>query len=453
MRFPRRQPRLVFRSQSVPPSNGSGPFLPPGVELWTPEHAHRRPVADLAIFHGPIGEYALLCADYSEADPVAVLVHALIQFATAVGGTPYCFAGHRKQPAVIHGLFVGASSQAGKGTAQHASQDLAIRIDPGFESRIRSGFGSGEALIAELAAEADIDQRILVMEDEFAGFLSKCKRDTSVLAPTLRSAWDGSPLENRTRSAGRLVAQKHHVGVIGHITADQLRDKMSSGDIYGGTANRLLHIWCERGELHPRGGNIPEELLAKYSQILRKHLSASRRFGRIERTPEAEDLWDSLYRRLANDTPPGLLGHVVARGRPQCLRLSLVYALADGQGTIDADHVAAASALWDYSRATAAIVYGEGTGDIKADRLLAALRDAGPDGLDSTAGHQLFGNRPGVFARVRGLLEAQGLAVTVALPSKGRPRLLTYAVPALNSQIHQIRSIDQTDQEEQGSNP
>jgi hypothetical protein len=404
------------------------PALPPGMELWTPETAPQRPVPGPGIFHGPIGQFSLECAGFSEAEPVAIHCQGLVQYGTSVGGTPHVDAGNARHPAALHVLIVGKSAKGGKGTAFTASQGMVSRAAPEIRSRTLRGFGSGEALIAELASGTD--ERLLVMEEEFGALLAKCRRDGSTLATTIRAAWDGAPLANRTRSGGKLVAEKHHVGAIGHITAVELRDRMSSVEIYGGTANRWLHIWAQKGSRRPDRGNVPQRLLDEYGNQLRVNLHQVRSTEQVSWTPEAEEMWDALDSRLYDDDPPGLLGHVVARSRPQVLRLTLVYALADGVTTIEACHVGAASALWSYSRATAAHIYGEGTGNTRADRLLTLLREAGPAGLDATAGTRLLGGQAGVFPRARNRLEGLGLAVTVEKPTRdpGRPRLVTYAL-------------------------
>ena len=44
---------------------------------------------------------------------------------------------------------------------------------------------------------------------------------------------------------------------------------------------------------------------------------------------DAEELWDKIYRPLADGQYGGLLGEVLARARPQVLRISLNYALLD----------------------------------------------------------------------------------------------------------------------------
>ena len=63
----------------------------------------------------------------------------------------------------------------------------------------------------------------------------------------------------------------------------------------------------------------------------------------------------------------------------------LTYRLLDGKDTVDACHIDAAAAFWDYSRASAQLIFGDRLGGVDADRLYAALVKARPAGLDRTA--------------------------------------------------------------------
>ena len=57
---------------------------------------------------------------------------------------------------------------------------------------------------------------------EFSETLSKMKREGNALDSTLRNAWGGRTLRNRTRR-GAMEASNTHVSVIGHITKADLR--------------------------------------------------------------------------------------------------------------------------------------------------------------------------------------------------------------------------------------
>jgi hypothetical protein len=144
---------------------------------------------------------------------------------------------------------------------------------------------------------------------------------------------------------------------------------------------------------------------------------------------------------MADDEPAGLLGAVVGRDAPQCLRLSLLYALLDGASAIDVEHVEAAWALWSYCRASAEFIFGDVTGDEIADRLLAELRRVGADGLDGTQQRDLFARHVSAarLTRAREQLERAGLAETVTIPTGGRPRLVTVALAVAHKAIKRLK--------------
>jgi hypothetical protein len=73
------------------------------------------------------------------------------------------------------------------------------------------------------------------------------------------------------------------------------------------------------------------------------------------------------------------------------VRLAALYALMNGSYEIEADHLLAALALWDYADKSARYVFGDATGDPVADRLLGALRASHGEGMTKTEISQLFG--------------------------------------------------------------
>ena len=89
------------------------------------------------------------------------------------------------------------------------------------------------------------DRRLLAFEAEFASALKAVTRDNSTLSATLRSAWDGRPLQLLTRTAPARASDAH-VTVIGHITATELRHYLTGLELANGLANRFLLICCRR---------------------------------------------------------------------------------------------------------------------------------------------------------------------------------------------------------------
>jgi hypothetical protein len=353
-------------------------------------------------------------------------------------------AGNERHPARIFVVVAGATSKGGKRTSWGITRAVLEQADPGFILRIRSGFGSGEALVDEVRDPTETDPgpgdtRLLVQESEFARLLRVAGRDGSTLSHTFRDAWDGRPLAARSR-AKTTASHSHHIGFVGHVTVEELAARLTDVETYGGFTNRFAFGLVRRSKRLPGGGNVPEHLIAHYGQRLGEVLRGARRVGSVRRASAAEGRWAQVYDALADDEPGGLLGAVLGRDAPQCLRLSLLYALLDGRDTIDVEHIDAAWALWSYFRASAAYIFGDRLGDEVADRLLLAIRTAGPDGLDATQQHQVFGRHESArrIATARELLVSKGLIVTDHEKTGGRDRLVSY--PCEESESSERRS-------------
>jgi hypothetical protein len=142
----------------------------------------------------------------------------------------------------------------------------------------------------------------------------------------------------------------------------------------------------------------------------------------MRRDAAASALWHRVYPALSAERP-GLLGAVTGRAEAQVLRLSMIYALLDGTGTVGEAHLRAALELWRYCRESVSHIFGAALGDHVADTILAALR-ANPEGLGREAIHGLF-SRHETAARIKvavAELVRSGHAALREVPTGGRPR-------------------------------
>jgi hypothetical protein len=370
---------------------------------------------------------------HTEADPAALLADSLAMFGNAVGRGPHVRVGAAEHAARLNVAQVGPTARARKGTAVAEVRPIIVRADPDWETRILGGFGSGEALIEAVSEKADpenpYDHRLLVREPELARILRVAGRDGSTLSSIVREAWDGDVLQLRVRKSV-LVARGAHVSVIGDVTVEELRRELTDTDAMNGFANRFLFVACKRSQRLPRGEQVPERTLNRLVKNVRERLDAARKCGTMKRTPAAEALWADIYNAI-DDNVGGLFGYATARAEAQMLRLSLIYALLDGDKTIDVAHVEAALAFWNYCEETAAFVFGSRLGDPVADQLLVALRDAHPEGLDRTEQSAVF-DRHQPKSRLdyaRGLLLERGLAEEESFDTPGARRHVLYATP------------------------
>ena len=412
-----------------PPVRGPGPDLSPILPL-IPQASDGWPILPGSAFYGLPGEVVRTIEAQSEADPAALLVTFLATFGAAVGRVPHAVADGAEHPARLFAVLVGETSKARKGTSWTHIRQIFLGADQWFtDERVIGGFGSGEAVVDAAADPAD--RRMLVVEPEWARILSVGRRDGSTLSPLLRQAWDGDRLAVRSRSQGSVVADDAHIAVLGHVTVEEVRAKLTDTEMANGFANRHLFCLVRRSKLLPSGGHLGDREVRQLAQRTRAALMGAREVGVLRRTRSAETLWAKMYQKMADDDPGGLLGSVIARDAAQVLRLSVTYALSAASATIDDCHVEAAWALWTYCRQSAAHIFGDACGNPLADRVLRALRDAGAEGLDGRDLDRAVGRghvSASEMQAARELLTRRGLIRTFNEETGGRPRTITVAL-------------------------
>ena len=237
------------------------------------------------------------------------------------------------------------------------------------------------------------DRRLLALEPEFVSVLKSAGREISTLSPTLRSAWDGRPLQLLTRTAPARSTDAH-IALIGHITQAELRHHLTHVELANGLANRFLLCACRRTRLLPEGGSSDPLSGTGLIRVLGGAIRHARAAGRLRLDEQARELWRHAYTQLATAQPAGIAGALCARSEAHTIRLALLYALADGEPKIKAEHLQAALALWDYAARSATWALQGATGDPLAEQIHAALQHH-PAGLSrSQISNTLQHNRP-----------------------------------------------------------
>ena len=222
-----------------------------------------------------------------------------------------------------------------------------------------------------------------------------------------------------TRSSP-LKATNPHISIIGHITVQELRARLTRTDMANGFANRFLFMLVKRSKILPFGGGALDlsELVAEV------HSAAefAQRIGRVNWAAAAEPEWIKVYPELSSGRP-GLLGALTSRAEAQVVRLALIYAILDGSPEIDVQHLRAALAVWGYAKDSTAFIFGQSLGDPIADDILRALKQAGPDGMSRTSIRDLFGRHRSAdqIGTALAMLATQGRAKGEMRASAGRP--------------------------------
>lgn len=410
------------------------------VERPAPVERDHWPVLRPEALYGLAGEVVGTIAPHTEADRAALLVTFLVLAGNEVGPETYVRIGQVRHPPRLFAVLVGESAVARKGTSFADVRSLFhVEDDPG-EYRVLKGSGSGEGLITALAERIGSlrrdddpdapprDPRMVVVESEFTSVLRVAARDGSTLSHVLRDAWDGTTLQNHTKSLRIRVPAGSMVGLIGHVTADELRAELTRTDAASGFGNRFLLAAVRRARSLP----LPISLdLRELGTDVRAAAMAGSRSGALRWSDEAEALWSEVYAaHLADvDSLGGIAAPMVARGDAQMIRLIATYAALDGAGVIRPDHVEAARAVWDYCRASTLRVFGDATGDPIADRIANAVEDT-PEGMGRREIHELLGRNYSalrVDVAVASLVRS-GRFEEVEVATAGRPRTVLIAV-------------------------
>jgi hypothetical protein len=210
------------------------------------------------------------------------------------------------------------------------------------------------------------------------------QRSGNSLTETIRKAWD-SPLFLKTENKNSpLTASQPHISLIGHITRQELLDTLKMVDLANGVANRVL--WCAAR----RTGDMPNpeflnwsnypKIVAKLQLVFRQRLANTDEPAFFGRTPEAKNYWDTLYRQLNAEKEQSTVDNALARDTSHILKIALIFAIADQQSAINAEHLKAALAVIDFCLESARWIFGRATGNRLANNILTELRRS-PKGL------------------------------------------------------------------------
>jgi hypothetical protein len=399
-------------------------------------------------YHGLAGDVVREIEPHTEADPVAILIQFLTCAGNIIGNCPYDQVEGSRHRANVFSVLVGQSSKARKGTSWDRISEIVKTADERwFSDRAKGGLSSGEGLINEVRDEFKkwngkegtweiidpgvSDKRLMVTEPEFAGALVAADRHGNTLSSVIRKAWDAGKLSTMTRSSP-LCATGAHISLIGHITIEELRARLTRTDMANGFANRFLFMLVKRSNLLPFGGDeLDDGLILGLGERLKGAISSASNIGRIGWTSSARDAWKAVYGQLS-EGKPGLLGAVTSRGEAQCVRLALIYALLDGAANIDLPHIRAGLAIWEYAEASAAHIFGASLGDNVADDIMRALQNAGREGMSRTAIRDLFGRHQSAdrISAALALLASRGRARTETRQTAGRPTEIWIAMEA-----------------------
>ena len=429
--------------EDAPPCSPSPPIAHDAPPYFASYASFAWPALDEAAYYGIVGDIVQNILPHTESDPVALLIQALAMAGNVIGRLPYYSVESDQHRANLFAVLVGDSAKGRKGTSLGRIRSIVKVADETWSGdRIKSGLSSGEGFINEVRDPVEkynakekqseivdpgvADKRLMIVEPEFAGAISVLERHGNTLSPLIRRAWDGDKLSTLTRNSP-LTATGTHISIIGHITVDELRARISRTEMGNGFANRFLYALIKRSKELPFGGNLTDSEILHLGERLKSAIDRAKSFGRVDMTDAARSKWAAVYPELSAGKP-GLLGAIIARAEAQTVRLALVYALLDGSDKIDLPHLEAALAVWEYCELSAAYIFGDAVGDPVADEILRAPQ-AAPDGMTRTDINNLFRRHQssGRIEVALQLLATKGRARREMNPTCGRPSEIWFA--------------------------
>jgi hypothetical protein len=384
------------------------------------------PLAEEA-YYGLAGDAVRVLLPASESDPAALLFQLLVGLGNVIGRAPYfAVEADRHYPNEFL-VLIGRTSRGRKGTSWGQALGLLAPADSQWAAdRIQTGLSSGEGLIwgvrdpitkrervkeqgtvryEEIEADPGVsDKRLLVFEPELANVLKQVERHGNVLSAVIRQGWDTGNLRTLTKNTPARSSGAH-ISIVGHVTAEELRRGLSATETCNGFANRFLWVCVDRSKFLPEGGTPNAQALAAVQARLTAAVAFARGVGEVRRDDAAGEIWRAVYGELS-EGKPGLTGALLGRAEAHALRLAMLYALLDRSALIQASHLLAALALWQYVDESVRHVFGDSLGDDVADELLRLLRACLPGGLTRTEISNYFQRNAsaGRLGRALGLL-------------------------------------------------
>lgn len=336
--------------------------------------------------YGIAGDITRKAAEYCESHPAGMYLDLLVSLGSIFGRNPYFNVQATRHYANEFMIRVGATSTARKGTGRDAIDEPLKLVDSNwYQRRVMSGFGSGEAIVGQIADPMgqkipdkkspggfkDIvrpgveDKRLCIREGEIASVLQLAGKRESRADIILRDGWDGKPLHNLVKGKSEGISnsagcQEPHLSISGDTTRSELKRRMPEGAEENGFANRFLFVYVQRVKLCPLGG--PPIDWSKEVVALHDIIAFARNLRVVPFTKAARNLWVSMYTRMDQELTqlPHVTRLMCSRGPAHVRRLALILAILDKSSVVDAKHLQAAKQLWDYCQESAQFIF-EGT--------------------------------------------------------------------------------------------
>ena len=171
----------------------------------------------------------------------------------------------------------------------------------------------------------------------------------------------------------QLRASASHIAIIGHVAPREFRMRLADAELAGGTYNRYLPVYVERGKLLAVPEPVAEPVLAGLAARLSDAIGEAAKITCIQLGRAAISLWtDEVYPEFADldDGDDLAWSEFTRRAAPTASASPGCSAALDGRALIGKDDLIAASAQIRYSIASARYVLNGVRRDPREDRLV-----------------------------------------------------------------------------------
>ena len=353
---------------------------------------------DDAAYYGIAGEIVNIIAPGNEPCRESLLGHFLIAAGNMIGWNAWMDQGD-DQHLNEFGLFIGPSALGRKGTAWTLIKRLMAEVDHQWTTRrVKRALQSGEVLIHNIRDPSTkssgkktytdpgvADKRMVIMESEITRFLTVGKRRGNNLFDVTHDCWDSlDPLCCDSKTAAE-AATHPHVSMIAHGTPEAYLSQLPETEKTNGSVNRTLILAVYRAQKKAKPAKIlwhrdHSDIIARLQQVL----ATFKTRRELDWSPEALAEWETFYNNFDSKTRGGMVSSILDRFPTHVVRIAMIYCALENCCLISSAHLQAAIAFCSYCRRSAEWLFGEKTGNARADRIYSAFSRAKPEGMSRT---------------------------------------------------------------------
>ncbi len=291
------------------------------------------PQLPLSVFWGSLGEYVQIMSPTTEA-PSEFHFGAIATVASALFSNNYIQMGTRKLHPNLFSVLAGPTGVSHKTTVAEAAMRLVDLVEEGAVEVLR-GLGSPEGLLNALPA----GQPALWRVPEYTSVIKKGAKGsaTSNLVELQLQLYDRPPSIKNHTIGNPIVVDNPNVAMLGDSTEAFLTETFSNAVLSNGILNRLSLWLGQRGDPIPFPPDVDGQLKNRLVGKMHDALEIARESDELKIEPDAEALWDELYRNQVYPRQSTPEGEVIARLSETPWKFAILYAVTDQRTAITVD--------------------------------------------------------------------------------------------------------------------